>query len=634
MPDHPSSLFQLLLFISILHLVNSSDNDTLLDFKNSLINGDKLTTWNPLTTPCDGNTPNWDGLLCANDTVWGIRLEGKELGRTIDTKILTKLPSLLTISFQNNSFEGGFPEFKRLRGLRSIFLTANRFSGEIPANAFDGMKRLKKLYLANNKFHGKIPASLTTLPKLRDLLLENNRFEGEIPMFVKDNLTIVNFTNNNLRGPIPKRLQEFPASQFSGNGELCGAPLGTQCKVATSTPDSSSTSPSTSATSGNNTSTTTTIITVLVVVAAVVAIAAAFIILQQFGPSSTNCLQVSACKKGPSSEHNEMEQGCATATAVVKKADALTFLRDDVEKFNLAELLKASAVILGGGAFGSSYKAVLSRQRVVVVKKFEQMNNVTKDEFVNHMQRLGKLDHPNVLPVIAFYYRREEKLFVVDYVENISLAVHLHGNRSSGSQSLDWPTRLKIVKGIARGLIHLYNELPSLIAPHGHLKSSNVLLNREFEPLLTDYGLVPITNHEQARQVMIAFKSPEYKKQGRITKKTDVWSLGVMIIEIMTGKLLANSFNQGKGGDTELADFVDSMMKEEELTTDVFDKEMGEFDKGNEEEMVKLLKIGLSCCEPDVDKRWDIKEVVDIIENVKEKNDDGDTMNDDDRQQR
>ena len=199
---------------------------------------------------------------------------------------------------------------------------------------------------------------------------------------------------------------------------------------------------------------------------------------------------------------------------------------------------------------------------------------------------------------------------------------------------MDWPTRLKIVKGVARGLIHLYNELPSLIAPHGHLKSSNVLLNRQFEPLLTDYGLVPITNHEQARSVMVAFKSPEYKKHGRITKKTDVWSLGVMILEIMTGKLPANSFNQGKSVDTaDLVDFVDSMMKEE-VTSDLFDKEMGEFDEGNEEEMVKLLKIGLSCCEPDVDKRWDVKEVVNSIEKVREKTDDGEDMNDDDQERR
>ncbi|CAI9293801.1 unnamed protein product [Lactuca saligna] len=597
-----------LICISILHYVNSSESDTLLEFKNSVTNGNKLTTWNPSTIPCNGNKPNWEGILCINDAISGIRLEGKGLGGIIDMNILTKLPSLITISFQNNSFEGEFPEFKKLRGLRSIFLTGNKFSREVPSNAFEGMRRLKKLYLADNHFKGRIPFSLTTLPRLRDLMLQNNQFEGAIPVFVSDKLMIVNFANNHLRGTIPKRLQKFPASQFSGNSELCGPPLK---KCTAEIPTS------------------TIILIASVVVAALAAITAAFLILRHFGPSAKDSFQVPPTYvKGatPSDHHDKMEQGCGKTTA--KKIDSshkLTFFRNDTEKFDLADLLKASAEILGGGVFGSSYKAALTREKVIVVKRFKHMNNVTNDEFVKHMRRLGKLNHPNLVPLIAFYYQEEEKLFVANYVQNFSLAVHLHGRRSNVRQTLDWPTRLKIVKGIARGLLHLYNELPSLIAPHGHLKSSNVLLNPEFDSLLTDYGLVPITNQEQARDVMISFKSPEYKQHGRITKKTDVWSLGVLILEIMTGKFPANSFQQSKGGDSELANFMDSVMKEEP-TSDVLDKEMGGFDKRNEGQMLTLLNIGLNCCEPNVEKRWDIKEAVNRIEEVREKNDEDDDI--------
>ncbi|KAK9076879.1 hypothetical protein SSX86_005214 [Deinandra increscens subsp. villosa] len=602
-------LHHLLLFLSLIRHVNSLESDTLIELKNSLTNGEKLTTWDPSTTPCSGNEPNWEGVLCMNDTVWGIRLEGKELGGNIDTKIIMNLTSLITISFQNNSLEGEFPVFKRLRRLRSIFLTANKFSREIPMDAFEGMRRLKKLYLANNEFVGQIPTSLTTLPKLRDLMLENNRFEGEIPTFVRDNLTFVNFANNRLRGTIPKRLQGFPKSQFSGNGDLCGPPF-EECKVEIPTA--------------------TIIMIALVVVAALASITVAFIILQQFRQSSNNALQPPPYKKQPSLDHDQMEQGCGGKTVAAKKLDLslkLTFLNDEAESFDLADLLKASAVVLGGGVFGSSYKTTLSRHKVVVVKRYNQMNNVTIDEFYKHMKKLGKLKHANLVPLIAFYYRNEEKLFLADYVENISLAVHLHGSRSEVKQRLDWPTRLKIVKGVARGLLHLYNELPSLITPHGHLKSSNVLLNQEFESLLTDYGLVPITNQEHARDVMIAFKSPEFKNHGRITKKTDIWSLGVLIVEIMTGRFPANTFHYSKGGDLELTNFLDSVMKED-VTIDMFDKEIGRFDKRNEGEMLKLLNIGLSCCEPNVEKRWDIKEVVARIEEVRENNDNDN--NDDD----
>ncbi|XP_076903660.1 pollen receptor-like kinase 4 [Bidens hawaiensis] len=585
----------LIVFVSLIpHIHMTMENETLLELKHSLRNGEKLTTWDPSTAPCTGNEPNWEGILCMNDTVFGIRLEGKELGGNIDTRIIMNLPSLITISFQNNSLEGEFPMFKRLRRLRSIFLTANKFSREIPMDAFYGMRRLKKLYLANNDFKGQIPASLTSLPKLRDLMLENNRFEGVIPTFVRDNLTFVNFANNRLRGPIPKRLQNFPKSKFSGNGELCGPPFG-QCKVEIPT--------------------STIVMIALVIVAALAAITLAFVILQLFRPSSI------PYKKGASSDHDQMEQGrgkAATIDAETNLSLKLAFMKDEDETFDLADLLKASAVVLGGGVFGSSYKTTLTRHKILVVKRYSQMNNVTTDEFYKHMKKLGKLEHENLVPLIAFYYRKEEKLFIADYVKNISLAVHLHGSRSEVKQRLDWPTRLKIVKGVARGLLHLYNELPSLITPHGHLKSSNVLLNQEFDSLLTDYGLVPITNQEHARDVMIAFKSPEFRNHGRITKKTDVWSLGVLILEIMTGRFPANTFHYSRGGDLELTNFLDSITKED-VTIDMFDKEIDGFEKHNEGEMLKLLYIGLSCCEPDVEKRWDIKEVVDRIEEVREK---------------
>jgi hypothetical protein len=105
----------------------------------------------------------------------------------------------------------------------------------------------------------------------------------------------------------------------------------------------------------------------------------------------------------------------------------LSFVRDDREKFDLPDLLKASAEILGSGCFGSSYKAALSSGTMMVVKRFKQMNNVGKEEFQEHMRRLGRLKHSNLLPLVAYYYRKEEKLLITDFVEKGSLAAHLHG---------------------------------------------------------------------------------------------------------------------------------------------------------------------------------------------------------------
>lgn len=109
------------------------------------------------------------------------------------------------------------------------------------------------------------------------------------------------------------------------------------------------------------------------------------------------------------------------------KQGRLCYLRDDENMCDLKTLLKSPAEILGSGEFGCSYKAVLENGSALVVKRFRHMNNVGKEDFQEHMRRLGRLKHPNLLPLVAYCYRAEEKLLVTDFIDNGSLALHLHG---------------------------------------------------------------------------------------------------------------------------------------------------------------------------------------------------------------
>lgn len=174
---------------------------------------------------------------------------------------------------------------------------------------------------------------------------------------------------------------------------------------------------------------------------------------------------------------------------------------------------------------------------------------------------------------------------------------------------------MKIVKGIVRGLAYLYKELPITI-PHGHLKSSNVLLDDCYEPLLSDYTLRPVINQDHAHSIMIAYKSPEYVLHGKASTKTDIWSLGILILEILTGRFPENYLTPGYDRKADLATWVNNMVKEKR-TNEVFDKDMMGT-KDSKGEMINLLKIGLSCCEEDVERRLDIKEVVEKVEGIKE----------------
>ncbi|WZZ28635.1 hypothetical protein YC2023_012036 [Brassica napus] len=219
---------------------------------------------------------------------------------------------------------------------------------------------------------------------------------------------------------------------------------------------------------------------------------------------------------------------------------------------------------------------------------------------------------------LQFYNLEPEQLIKSSYilVNGTNRQSQNIGNHSVDQPGLDWPTRLKIIQGVGKGLGYLFKELPTLTIPHGHLKSSNVVLDKSFEPLLTDYALRPVMNSEQSHNLMIAYKSPEYSLKGHITKKTDVWCLGVLILELITGRFPENYLSKGYDANMSLVTWVSDMVKEKK-TSDVFDKEMiGK--KNCKAEMLSLLKIGLSCCEEDEERRMEMRDAVEKIERLRE----------------
>lgn len=155
-----------------------------------------------------------------------------------------------------------------------------------------------------------------------------------------------------------------------------------------------------------------------------------------------------------------------------------------------------------------------------------------------------------------------------------------------------------IIKGVAKGMVYLYKKLPNLLVAHGNLKSSNVLLDKWMQPLLMDYTLLPVVDVEQAHNLMVAFKAPAYCKQGRIDKNLDVWSLGILILETMTGKLPSTTHG------SELERWVETIERER-----VFDKKMGGTENA-QGQMTKLLEIGMKCCKVDMEKRPELLIVI------------------------
>ena len=190
-----------------------TDAQILVNFKSFLSNADALNNWSNDSI----NVCTWTGLICINQTILhGLRLENMGLSGTINVDILMKLSNLKSFSVINNNFEGPMPAFNKIVGLRALFLTNNKFSGEILDDAFEGLRWLKRVFLAENGFTGHIPKSLAQLPRLYDIDLHGNFFDGNIPDFLQSGFRVFNLSNNQLEGAIPEGLRNEDPSVFAG----------------------------------------------------------------------------------------------------------------------------------------------------------------------------------------------------------------------------------------------------------------------------------------------------------------------------------------------------------------------------------------------------------------------------------
>lgn len=227
----------------------------------------------------------------------------------------------------------------------------------------------------------------------------------------------------------------------AGNKDLCGRPLESCSSPSPSPSPSLSPAPSKETTNytGKKELSFLSITIICLAVAIVLAILAAVLIVFYMKKRKARHQGSFYEPNNISSSYGNLREERSALEAVGmshnRTDQKLSFVRDDMQRFDLEDLLTASAEVLGSGTFGASYKADISNGQAVVVKRYKQMNQCGKEFFHEHMRRLGRLKHPNLLPLAAFYYRKEEKLLVTEFIDNGSLASKLHGKYFLFSQS-------------------------------------------------------------------------------------------------------------------------------------------------------------------------------------------------------
>ncbi|ESQ41650.1 hypothetical protein EUTSA_v10012966mg [Eutrema salsugineum] len=571
--------------------------------------------WNLTAPPC-----TWGGVQCNAGRVTALRLPGVGLSGPLPIAI-GNLTQLETLSFRFNALTGPIPpDFANLTLLRYLYLQGNAFSGEIPSFLFT-LPSVIRINLAQNNFSGRIPDNVNSATRLATLYLQDNQLTGSIPE-IKIPLQQFNVSSNQLNGSIPDPLSGMPKTAFEGNS-LCGKPLDA-CSVTVAGNGTKTVG------KGNSDKLSAGAIAGIVI-ACFVVLLLLFLILFclcrkkkkednvqsrniEAAPVPTSSAAVAKESAVANAAHPvangappSSENGASKTPAVSKD---LTFFVKSLGEFDLDGLLKASAEVLGKGTLGSSYKASFDHGLVVAVKRLRDVV-VPEKEFREKMQVLGSLSHVNLVTLIAYYFSRDEKLVVFEYMSRGSLSALLHGNKGSGRSPLNWETRAGIALGAARAISYLHSR--DATTSHGNIKSSNVLLSESFEAKVSDYCLAPMISPTSTPNRIDGYRAPEVTDARRISQKADVYSFGVLLLELLTGKSPTHQQLTEEGVD--LPRWVSSIT-EQQSPSDVFDPELTRYQADGNENMIRLLKIGISCTAQYPDSRPSMPEVTRLIEEV------------------
>ena len=488
-------------------------------------------------------------------------------------------------------------------------ISGNELEGGIPQSVYN-MTYLEILDLHDNHLNGLIPSTLGSLSKLQFLDLSRNLLSGSIPPTL-ENLTLLhhfNVSSNNLSGIIPpaKTIQGFGPSAFLNNPFLCGAPLD-PC-------------------SGNNATGTTSISKKpkVLSLSAIIAIVAAVVIL--VGVCVISILNLMArTRKARSTEIIESTPlGSTDSGIIIGKlvlfSKSLPSKYEDWEAGTKALLDKEC--LIGGGSIGTVYKTSFDVGISIAVKKLETLGRIrTQDEFETEIGRLGNIKHPNLVAFQGYYWSSSMQLILSEFVVNGNLYDNLHGlsypgtSTGIGNTELHWSRRYQIALGTARALAYLHHDCKPPIL-HLNIKSTNILLDENYEAKLSDYGLeklLPVMDNYILTKyhTAVGYVAPELAQSLRVSEKCDVYSFGVILLELVTGRKPVESPRANQV--VILCEYVRELL-ESGSASDCFDRNLRGI---AESELIEVMKLGLICTSEIPSKRPSMAEVVQVLESIR-----------------
>ncbi|KAG6640923.1 hypothetical protein I3843_09G037800 [Carya illinoinensis] len=554
-------------------------------------------------------------------------LSGNSLFGNIPISIL-RCKNLNKLDLSNNRFNGTIPnEICNMSRLQFVLLGQNSFKGEIPREIGNCVKLLElqmgsnyltgtlppeighiknlqiALNLSFNYLHGPLPLELGKLDKLVSLDVSNNRLSGNIPPALKGMLSLieVNFSNNLFTGPIPNFVpfQNSPNSSFSGNKGLCGEPL---------TPSCGSSRDSNLENYHHKVS-----YKIILAVAG-----SGFVVFV----SVTVVVLLFIMK--------ERQEKAAKAAGIEDDVtnNRPTILAGNVFVENLRQAIDLDAVVkatlkdsnkLISGTFSTVYKAVMPSGLILSVKRLKSMDRTIvhhQNKMIRELERLSKLYHDNLVRPIGFVIYEDVALLLHHYLPNGTLAQLLHESTKQPEYEPDWPTRLSIAVGVAEGLAFLHH----VAIIHLDISSGNVLLDSNSKPLVGEIEISKLLDPSRGTASISAvagsfgYIPPEYAYTMQVTAPGNVYSYGVVLLEILTTRLpVEEAFGEG----VDLVKWVHSAPPRGETPEQILDARLSTVSFRWRKEMLAALKVALLCTDSTPAKRPKMKKVVEMLREIK-----------------
>nr|CAD1826145.1 unnamed protein product [Ananas comosus var. bracteatus] len=437
-----------------------------------------------------------------------LNAHGNKLNGTIP-RSFKKLESMTYLNLSSNNLKGPIPiELSRIGNLDTLNLSDNHLAGYIPGE-FGNLRSIMEIDISHNQLSGLIPQELGLLQNLFLLKLESNNLSGDIISLTNCfSLTVLNVSYNNLVGEIPtdNNFSRFSPDSFIGNPGLCGYWLSSSCR---------SSHPAERAPISK---------------AAILGIALGGLVILLM-------ILVAVCRP-----HNPPPFPDGSITKPVNVTPKLVILHMNMALHVYEDIMRmtenlSEKYIIGYGASSTVYKCMLKNCKPVAIKRLYSHYPQSSKEFETELETVGSIKHRNLVSLQGYSLSPSGNLLFYDYMENGSLWDLLHG--PTKKKKLDWDTRLRIALG-AQGLAYLHHDCSPRII-HRDVKSSNILLDKDYEAHLTDFGIAKslcVSKTHTSTYVMgtIGYIDPEYARTSRLNEKSDVYSYGVVLLEILTGK--------------------------------------------------------------------------------------------------